>query len=85
MFHGTKSFNGDLSTWKTGNVVKMKSREFFFSFSLILRHSLTTTIFISKHAVFGISSSGDVSGFNGDISKWDTQRVKDMSYSKYTP
>ena len=58
MFKGTKSFNGDLSTWKTGSIVNMKS-------------------------IFGVSSSGEVSGFNGDISNWDTKRVKDMSHSKY--
>ena len=55
MFKGTKSFNGDISTWKTGSIVNMKS-------------------------LFGISSSGVVSGFNGDISKWQTHSVKDMSH-----
>ena len=84
-FSGASSFNIDLSRWETGAVTHVHGMfKGTKSFNGDISTWKTGSI-VNMKSLFGISSSGVVSGFNGDISKWNTQRVKDMSHSKYTP
>ena len=84
-FSGASSFNIDLSRWETAAVTHVHGMfKGTKSFNGDISTWKTGSI-VNMKSLFGISSSGVVSGFNGDISKWDTRRVKDMSHSKCTP
>ena len=84
-FSGASSFNIDLSRWETGAVTHVHGMfKGTKSFNGDISTWKTGSI-VNMKSLFGISSSSVVSGFKGNISNWDTRRVKDMSHSKFTP
>ena len=87
MFKGTKSFNGDISTWKTGSIVNMKSLFGLLhssgdvsGFNGDISNWDTSRVTDMSHMFDGEVSMNNK--FNGDLSKWNTSSVTDLSYSK---
>jgi surface protein len=73
MFRGASSFNGDISTWNTSNVIYMYS---MFQGASAFNSDISTwntTNVTDMNSMFR-----DASAFNSDISTWNTTNITDM-------
>jgi len=92
-FVHAKAFNGDISKWDTGNVEDMHASKCSQSTLLLLLGSKRCVCFLTYifpmlcflfYLLLPFVSCAAFNGaedFNGDISKWNTNKVDDMSFS----
>ena len=92
-FVHAKAFNGDISKWDTGNVENMHASKcsqstllftpWFQKMCLIsyLYFSDACFLFYLLLPFVSCAAFNGAEDFNGDISKWNTNKVDDMSFS----
>ena len=93
-FVHAKAFNGDISKWDTGNVEDMHASECSQSTLLLLLGSKRCVfdffLMFFRCSLFffclllpfvSCAAFNGAEDFNGDISKWNTNKVDDMSFS----
>jgi surface protein len=81
MFVGASVFNGDLSKWDTSKVTDMqcKSKSCFSSWSIKCHYVVISHALMMSYSIHYIAMFYSASAFNGDVSKWDTSNVTNMS------
>ena len=87
LFKGKRSFDQDISSWDTSNVVTTKEMFYFFDDDYNTTPGSDVGIFNQDISNWDMSNVEDMNGmfthaikFNQEIGNWDVSKVKDMSY-----
>ena len=89
VFQDKSTFNADLSKWNTWSVEKMSFGKcvIFCFFSILFSFVLFFSLFNINLPIPPTPLIAPVfyfaKAFNSDLSKWNTQKVTDMKYSKF--